>query len=154
MPGVKVVLQRVSEASVAVDGEVVSRIGRGLLLLVGIARGDTSEEIGAAVAKITALRVFGDDAGQMNRSVADVQGEILVVSQFTLLGDARRGRRPSFSDAAPPEVAKPLVDLMVGGFEGQGIPTGTGVFGARMEVGLINEGPVTLTLEFRDGKPL
>jgi D-aminoacyl-tRNA deacylase len=154
MPGVRVVLQRVLEASVTVEGDTVARIGRGLLLLVGIARGDTSAEVGAAVAKLTALRVFGDGAGQMNRSVVDLQGEILVVSQFTLLGEVRRGRRPSFSDAAPPEVASPMVDLMVRGFEGQGIPTRTGVFGARMEVALINEGPVTLTLEFKNGKVL
>lgn len=141
-------LQRVTRASVSVDGETVSGIGRGLCLLVGIRRGDDPDQVDAAVAKISGLRVFGDDAGRMNLSVADVGGEILVVSQFTLLGDTRKGRRPSFTMAAPPEEAEPLLDQMVESFRSAGIPTSVGVFGAHMTVELANDGPVTLILEF------
>jgi D-tyrosyl-tRNA(Tyr) deacylase len=145
---VRVVLQRVGSASVSVDGERVSGIGRGLCLLVGIRSGDNHHQVDAAVTKISGLRVFGDDAGKMNLSVMDVDGEILVVSQFTLLGDTRRGRRPSFTMAAPPEEAQPLLDHMVEGFRAEGIPTSVGVFGAHMTVELANDGPVTLILEF------
>lgn len=126
----------------------MSQIGNGLCLLVGIGPGDGAAEVGAAVSKISQLRVFGDETGRMNRSVADTGGEILVVSQFTLLGDTHRGRRPSFTAAAPPERAEPLVDQMAEAFRAEGIPTSTGVFGARMELDLVNDGPVTLVLDF------
>ena len=141
-------LQRVSRASVTVDAAVVAEIGHGLCLLVGIETGDGDEQVEAAVAKLSGLRVFADQDGRMNRSVGDVGGEILVISQFTLLGDATRGRRPSFTAAADPEGAAPLVDRMADGFRAMGIPTSTGVFGAKMTVELVNDGPVTLVLEF------
>jgi D-tyrosyl-tRNA(Tyr) deacylase len=145
---VRIVLQRVSRASVSVDGSNVSEIGRGLCLLVGIEDGDDARAVDSAVAKISGLRVFSDDAGKMNLSVADVGGEVLVVSQFTLLGDTRRGRRPSFTAAASPKTAQPLLDRMATTFRSAGIPTSEGVFGARMDVELVNDGPVTLLLEF------
>ena len=135
-------------------GEVVGSIGRGLCLLVGVAPDDSASEVEAAVHKIAGLRIFGDDQGKMNLSILDVGGQILVVSQFTLLGDVRKGRRPSFIGAASPEVAEPLVASMVEGFESLGITTAAGVFGAIMEVSLVNDGPVTLALEFREGKPV
>ncbi|HEX6947002.1 MAG TPA: D-aminoacyl-tRNA deacylase [Acidimicrobiia bacterium] len=144
----RVVLQRVSRSSVRVDGEVVGQIERGLLLLAGVATGDTTDTVRAAAEKVAGLRIFSDDEGKMNRSVRDVGGSALVVSQFTLLGDARRGRRPSFTDAAAPEIAEPLIELFARELEGQGVPTATGVFGARMEVELVNDGPVTLVLDF------
>lgn len=144
----RVVLQRVSRSSVRVDGELVGQIERGLLLLAGVATGDTADTVRAAAEKVAGLRIFSDDEGKMNRSVRDVGGSALVVSQFTLLGDARRGRRPSFTDAAAPEIAEPLIELFARELEGQGVPTATGVFGARMEVELVNDGPVTLVLEF------
>jgi D-tyrosyl-tRNA(Tyr) deacylase len=147
-----VVLQRVSRAAVLVDGDVVSSIGRGLCLLVGIGHDDGLPDVVAAVDKISGLRVFTDDAGKMNWSIGDVGGEILVVSQFTLLGDVRKGRRPSFTAAARPEHAEPLIATMASMFADIGIPTRTGVFGAAMEVELVNEGPVTLILEISAGK--
>lgn len=132
----------------SVDGSVVSAIGGGLCLLVGVEEGDDDRAADAAVAKISGLRVFSDTAGKMNLSVAEVGGEVLVVSQFTLLGDTRRGRRPSFTAAASPETAQPLIHRMAVAFRSEGIPTSEGVFGARMEVELVNDGPVTLLLEF------
>lgn len=131
----------------SVDGSQVASIGRGLCLLVGIEEGDDLRDVSAAVDKIAGLRVFADDDGRMNLSVSDVNGQVLVVSQFTLLGDVRRGRRPSFTRAAPPEVAAPLVDQMADGFRGLGITTETGQFGAVMKVDLVNDGPVTLVLD-------
>lgn len=148
----RVVIQRVTRASVAVDGEVVSSIGAGLCLLVGIAPEDGAEEVSAAVDKISGLRVFPDDAGKMNRSIGEVGGEILVVSQFTLLGDVRKGRRPSFTGAASPDHAEPLVASMADAFGQIGIRTRTGVFGAMMAVELVNDGPVTLVLEVSGGR--
>lgn len=142
----RVVLQRASRAEVRVDNSVVASIGRGLVLLVGIEQEDTSEDVRTVVNKIANLRVFSDDVGKMNLSIGDVGGEIIVVSQFTLLGDVRRGRRPSFAGAATPETAAPLIDEMVAGFRQVGIETGSGVFGAPMEVDLVNDGPVTLVL--------
>lgn len=150
-PTMRVVVQRVSEAEVRVEGEPRSRIGPGLCLLVGITGEDGSSDVEAAVAKISTLRVFPDEAGKMNRSVEDVNGEVMVVSQFTLYGDVRRGRRPSFVAAAPPEHAAPLIDLMVAGFRRRGLSTAEGSFGARMEVELINDGPVTFSLEISGG---
>lgn len=141
---VRVVLQRVGRASVTVDGVVVSSIGRGFLILVGIENGDSAEDVAVAADKIAGLRVFPDEVGKMNLSIGDVSGEVLVVSQFTLLGDVKRGRRPSFTAASPPEVAAPLLDQMVATLSRMGIPTATGVFGASMSVESVNEGPVTL----------
>lgn len=145
-------MQRVARASISVDGEVVSAIGPGLCLLVGIGSGDGPTDVAAAVDKLVGLRIFSDDAGRMNLSIGDVGGEVLVVSQFTLLGEVRRGRRPSFTAAAAPEDAEPLVASMASAFEEIGITTRTGVFGASMSVDLVNDGPVTLVLEVRDGK--
>ncbi len=151
---VKVVLQRVSRAAVRVAEKEVGSIGPGLCLLVGIGPDDTGANIAVAVDKIAGLRVFGDTSGQMNRSVVDTGGGVLVISQFTLFADVSRGRRPSFSDAGPPEKARKLIDEMVGGLRDRGIEVATGRFGAKMEVELVNDGPVTLMLEIRDGKVL
>jgi D-tyrosyl-tRNA(Tyr) deacylase len=148
---VRVVVQRVSKAVVRVDDEETAAIGSGLCLLVGVAVDDDEADVGAAVDKIVGLRVFGDDAGKMNLSIGDVEGEVLVVSQFTLLGDVRRGRRPSLTGAARPDVAAPLISLMVQRFRAAGIVTAQGVFGASMAVELVNDGPVTLVLEIEDG---
>ncbi len=131
-----------------VGGEKVASIGPGLLLLVGVSHADGPAEADAAAAKISGLRIFADDDGKMNRSVVDVGGEALVVSQFTLLGDASRGRRPSFTEAALPEVAEPLVNRLAEELRGHGIETAQGIFGAKMEVALVNDGPVTLVLDF------
>lgn len=147
----RIVLQRVSSASVTVAGEVTSGIGNGLCLLVGIAPEDTETEVNVAVDKIAGLRIFADGEGKMNLSVTDVQGEVLVVSQFTLYGDLRRGRRPSFSGAASPQMAEPLIDAMVEAFGGRGLSTAQGAFGERMAVDLVNDGPVTLVLDVSGG---
>ena len=144
----RIVLQRVKNASVAVEGENVSEIGPGLLLLVGVAAGDGESEAGWLAKKVAGLRVMPDEEGKMNRSVVEAGGEVLAVSQFTLLGDARKGRRPSFVGAAPPEVAEPLFDLFCEKLRGAGVRVvETGRFGARMEVALVNDGPVTIVLE-------
>ncbi len=144
----RIVLQRVKSASVAVDGEKVSEIGPGLLLLVGVATGDGEAEAGWLAKKVAGLRVVADEEGRMNRSVVESRGEVLAVSQFTLLGDARKGRRPSFVGAAAPEAAEPLFDLFCEGLRGAGVGTvKTGRFGAMMDVALVNDGPVTLVLE-------
>jgi D-tyrosyl-tRNA(Tyr) deacylase len=149
---VRIVLQRVARAAVSADGAVVASIGEGLLLLVGIEPTDGEEDIDAAVDKVANLRVFADAEGRMNRSVLDAGGSALVVSQFTLLGDIRKGRRPSFTGAAPPEMAEPMVSRLVEALGRTGVETRTGVFGARMEVDLVNDGPVTLVLEVRGGR--
>jgi D-tyrosyl-tRNA(Tyr) deacylase len=143
----RAVLQRVSEAAVAVDGTEIAAIGRGLLVLVGVGQGDTAADAAALGAKIANLRVFSDDAGKMNLSLGDVGGAVLVVSQFTLLADLRKGRRPSFVGAAAPEVAAPLVQQVVDVIAAQGIEVMTGSFGATMAVRLVNDGPVTLLLD-------
>lgn len=148
---VRIVLQRVSSASVTVDEEVVSSIGDGVCLFVGIGPEDSGADVDAAVAKIATLRIFADDAQKMNLSLGDVGAEVLVVSQFTLYGDVRRGRRPSFTDAGAPEIAAPLIDRMVEAFCSRGLDATQGVFGARMAVELVNDGPVTLVLEVNDG---
>jgi D-tyrosyl-tRNA(Tyr) deacylase len=147
-------LQRVREASVRVEGEVVGSIGAGALVLLGVHRADSAAEADWLADKVAALRVFDDDDGRMNRSLVDAGGEALVVSQFTLYGDARRGNRPSYSDAAPPEIAEPLYEHFVRRLEVDlGRPVATGRFGAAMEVALVNDGPVTLWLQRRpDGK--
>jgi D-aminoacyl-tRNA deacylase len=139
---VRAVVQRVSKASVTVDGEEVARIGRGLLVLLGVRDGDGPDEADRIAGKLERLRVFDDADGRMNLSVRDVDGELLVVSQFTLYGDARKGNRPSFVDAAPPDVAEPLYERVRAALGAQG-----GRFAARMQVSLVNEGPVTLLLE-------
>lgn len=126
---------------------MVAIIGRGLCLLVGIAEGDDAADVEACVDKIAGLRIFADETGKMNLSVVEMGGELLVVSQFTLLGDVRKGRRPSFTRAAPPVFAEPLIDRMVTSFRARGISTSQGVFGAKMEVELVNDGPVTLILD-------
>ncbi len=147
----RIILQRVASASVRVSGEVVASIGPGVCLLVGVSPADTEVEVETAVAKVSGLRIFPDSDGKMNRSVEDAAGEVMVVSQFTLYGDLRRGRRPSFTDAAPPEVAEPIIAELVEGFRSRGLATSEGVFGARMEVELVNDGPVTFSLEVSGG---
>lgn len=147
----RVVLQRVARAGVSIGDSEVASIGPGLLLLVGIAPEDGPEEVDAAVDRISGLRIFSDEEGKMNLSISDVEGEILVVSQFTLYGDLTRGRRPSFSGAAAPEHAEPLIDRMLDRFRQAGLSVSSGVFGAKMSVELVNDGPVTFSMEFRDG---
>jgi D-tyrosyl-tRNA(Tyr) deacylase len=149
---VRIVLQRVSRASVTVDGSVAGSIGPGLLLLVGIEPSDTEEDIEGAVEKVINVRVFPDQEGRMNLSLADTGGSVLVVSQFTLLGDVRKGRRPSYVGAAPPEMAELLIDAMVDRLREAGVHTETGMFGAAMEVELVNSGPVTLVMSIDQGK--
>jgi len=143
----RVVLQRVREASVAVDGRVVGSIGPGFLLLVGFTAGDGDDAVAWMADKVVGLRVFNDAEGKMNRSLAEVGGSVLVVSQFTLYGDTSRGRRPSFIDAAPPELAAPLYERFADALRARGATVATGVFGAVMDVALVNDGPVTLILE-------
>jgi len=143
----RIVLQRVSRAKVTVDGRVTGEIGRGLLLLAGFTDGDTDEALAWMAKKVVQLRIFPDDEGKMNRSVEEADGGILVVSQFTLYGDARKGNRPSFIDAARPEVAVPLYERFVEMLRAAGRPVATGEFGAMMDVELVNDGPVTLVLE-------
>jgi D-tyrosyl-tRNA(Tyr) deacylase len=151
---VRIVLQRVSRASVTVDGSVTGSIGPGLLLLVGIEPSDTEEDIEGAVEKVINIRVFPDQEGRMNLSLADTGGSVLVVSQFTLLGDVRKGRRPSYVGAAPPEMAEPMIDAMVDRLRNAGVHTETGMFGAAMEVELVNSGPVTLVMSIDRGKAI
>jgi D-aminoacyl-tRNA deacylase len=136
-------VQRVSRARVAPGGE----IGRGLCVLLGVARGDGQEETARLAGKVARLRIFPDEAGRFDRSVEDVAGSVLVVSQFTLIADTARGNRPSFAGAAPPEEAEPLYERFCGELRALGLPVETGVFGATMEVELVNEGPVTIVLD-------
>jgi D-tyrosyl-tRNA(Tyr) deacylase len=143
----RAVVQRVSRAAVRVDSATVGEIGRGLVVLLGIGTGDTPEAATAMAEKVATLRIFPDEEGRMNRSVCDVQGGVLAVSQFTLFGDARKGRRPSFLQAAPPEEAEPLYQAFVAALRGHGLTVASGVFRAMMEVELVNEGPVTILLD-------
>lgn len=143
----RAVLQRVREASVSVDGEPIARCGRGLLVLLGVAVGDDEERARRLAAKAAELRIFEDEHGRFDRSLLDVGGEALVVSQFTLLADARKGRRPSFAAAAPAEVAEPLYEAFCTALEERGVRVARGVFGARMQVLLVNDGPVTIVLD-------
>jgi len=140
----KLVIQRVAKARVTVSGEAVAKIGAGLLVFVGIERNDGEAQIARAAAKVASLRVFEDDAGRLNRSLEDVGGEVLAVSQFTLAGSIRRGRRPSFDGAMPADPARPLFERFVDRLRGGGVSVKTGVFGALMDVELVNHGPVTL----------
>lgn len=142
-------VQRVSQAQVVVDGEVVGRIEQGLLVLLGVAAGDGEDDARQLADKIVSLRVFEDEAGKMNRSLAEVRGAMLVVSQFTLLGDCRKGRRPSFDAAAPPDLARSLYELFAARVREQGIEVATGRFREMMQVELTNDGPVTLLLDSR-----
>jgi D-tyrosyl-tRNA(Tyr) deacylase len=143
----RVVVQRVSEASVSVDARVAGSIERGLVVLVGITHDDGEDQARFLADKIANLRIFADDEGKFNRSALDVTGEVLVVPQFTLYGDARKGRRPNFVQAAPPEIAEPLFEQFVSFLEEEGLHVETGVFGAMMSVKIFNDGPVTIILE-------
>ena len=143
----RAVVQRVREARVRVDDAVVGETGGGFLVLVGVGTGDTADDASALARKVCGLRVFDDPEGKMNLALADIGGTVLAVSQFTLWGDCRKGRRPSFIDAARPEVAKPLFDRFVECVRAEGITCGTGIFGADMHVELVNDGPVTLLLD-------
>lgn len=146
------VIQRVSRASVSVSEEVVAQIGAGLLVLVGVSHSDTAEDARALGSKIVGLRVFGDDRGLMNKSVGETGGQVLVVSQFTLLGDARKGRRPSFVTAASPDIAAPLIVQLELAIGQHGVLVQSGAFGAHMRVELVNDGPVTLILRTEAGR--
>ena len=149
----RVLLQRVSRASVRVDGAIVGSIARGLVVFLGVEEGDDVEEASWNAVKTAELRIFPDDAGRMNRSVEEIQGAVLVVSQFTLVASTRRGRRPSFESAAGPEVAQHLYEHFVAALRGRGLPVATGTFRAMMEVELVNDGPVTILLEPRETAP-
>jgi len=145
----RAVVQRVARASVEVDGKAVAEIGRGFLVLIGVARADGEADAQYVAQKVAGLRIFNDPAGAMNLSLADVGGALLAVSQFTLHGDARKGRRPSFADAAPGESAEALFERVVELLRREGIAVATGVFGANMNVALVNDGPVTILLDSR-----
>ena len=143
----RALVQRVSRAEVRTDGSVIGRIDRGLVVLVGFTHGDDERQVTWMAEKLVGLRIFADDEDKLNRSVLDIGGSVLVVSQFTLYGDAVKGRRPSFVDAARPEIATPLYDRFVAALRERGVPTETGKFGAVMEVELVNDGPVTLWID-------
>ena len=140
-------MQRVRDASVSVDGEVVGRVGAGVVVLLGVAAEDTTSEADRLVGKVARLRIFENDDGRLDRSLLDVSGEALVVSQFTLIADTRKGNRPSFAGAAAPELAKRLYEEFCSALESLGVRVARGVFGARMEVSLVNDGPVTIVLD-------
>ncbi len=143
----RALIQRVARGSVTVEGRCLAKIGQGLVILLGIGHDDGQEQARQMAEKIVNLRIFEDDQGKMNRSILDIRGETIVVSQFTLYADTRRGRRPSFTDAALPEKARPLVDYFAQLMAQAGVPTQTGEFGALMQVELVNDGPVTIWLE-------
>ena len=145
----RAVIQRVEKASVSVEGEIRGQIGAGFLVLIGVEEGDGDADFRYIAEKAPNLRVFEDEQGKMNRSLLDVGGELLAVSQFTLLGDARGGRRPSFITAARPETADPMYERLVADWRARGIRVETGVFGAHMKVSLVNDGPVTILLDSR-----
>jgi D-tyrosyl-tRNA(Tyr) deacylase len=144
---VRAVAQRVREARILVEGREVASMGAGLLALVGVGRGDRAEDAVELARRLVELRVFADASGRMNRSLLEVGGTLGVVSQFTLFGDARQGRRPAFTGAAPAELAEPLIEALVAAARARGAPVVTGVFRAHMEVGLVNDGPVTILLD-------
>lgn len=148
----RAVVQRASRGEVRVDDRVVGAIGEGLVILVGVTYGDGEPDAHALADKIAGLRIFADEEGAMNRSVADAGGSALVISQFTLYADARKGRRPSFTAAAPPENARSLIDVLVRRLEESGLTVETGEFGALMDVEIINHGPVTIILETEEGR--
>lgn len=142
-------IQRVSEASVTVEGQIVGQINHGLLVLLGVAQGDSAQDAEYLAAKVAELRIFEDEEGKMNRSLEDAGGGMLVVSQFTLLGDCRKGRRPSFVGAADPVTAEQLYEHFAQTVAARGVPVATGIFRAHMDVALVNDGPVTLLVESR-----
>ncbi len=143
----RAVVQRVSKGSVTVEGQVIGAVERGVVVLVGITHGDTEEQAEWLARKIAGLRIFEDRVGKMNASLLDVDGAALVISQFTLYADSRKGRRPGFSDAAPPEIAEPLVEYFAQALRNHMVPVETGIFGADMLVEIHNDGPVTILLE-------
>ncbi len=143
----RALIQRVTEAGVSAEGKGENRIGPGLVILLGVAASDTPEDLEYLVDKVTNLRIFNDDEGKMNRSVLDIGGEALVISQFTLYSDTRRGRRPGFTDAASPDSAEPLYEAFADAVEQKGVPVERGWFGAHMRVDIQNDGPVTLMIE-------
>ncbi|HET7035928.1 MAG TPA: D-aminoacyl-tRNA deacylase [Thermomicrobiaceae bacterium] len=143
----RVLIQRVAEAAVRVEGETIGAIERGLLVLVGVTEGDGPEQARQLASKTANLRIFEDEQGKMNRSALDLGLAVLVVSQFTLYADVRKGRRPSFVHAAPPEIARPLVDRFAGELRALGLPVASGEFGAHMRIALINDGPVTIWID-------
>jgi len=143
----RALIQRVSHASVTVDGKVVGQIGHGLLVLLGVGQDDSEVQVKTLADKIVYLRIFGDDEGKMNRSLLEVGGQVLVVSQFTLYADVRRGRRPSFTNAAPPSLAEPLVERFKAAIAAYGLTVADGIFGAMMQVELCNDGPVTIWMD-------
>ena len=143
----RIVIQRVSEASVTVDSQIVGEIGPGYVALVGVTHDDAHQQAEWLARKVAGLRLFDDEQGRTNRSLADVNGAVLVVSQFTLYADARKGRRPSFTNAAPPDQAEPLIEYFIERLRAEGAPVATGVFQAHMQVSLVNDGPVTLILD-------
>ena len=143
----KAVLQRVRSASVTIDGHTIASIAQGLVVLLGVAKGDSDEDVSYMAGKIPQLRIFPDEAGKMNRSIVEVKGELLIVSQFTLLGDTHRGRRPGFDAAAPPDTAQQLYESVANVIREHGVPVQTGKFGANMVVTLENDGPVTFILD-------
>ncbi len=149
----RAVVQRVSQARVRVDGAEVGRIGPGLLVLLGIGHGDGAAEGEWMVRKLSELRIFPDAEGRMNRSIEESAGGVLLISQFTLYGDARKGRRPSYTDAAPPAEAEPLIARVADGLRARGLEVATGVFGAMMDVELVNQGPVTILLDTAAAAP-
>jgi len=146
----KALVQRVTKASVSVNGEVVGEIGRGLVVLVGVARGDTERDAAYLAEKMTSLRVFADEASKFNLSVLETKGEVLIISQFTLLADTRKGRRPSFEEAAPPEQAEALINFLIGRVRDTGLKVETGRFQQHMLVEIYNDGPVTISLNSKD----
>lgn len=148
----RVVLQRVIRASVEVDGKIVGRIQHGLMVLLGVAKGDNESDTAYVVEKIRSLRIFADEQGKMNRSLTDVNGAVLLVSQFTLLGRTTNGRRPSFDGAAPPDLAKRLYEQVVADLRACGTSIETGIFAAHMNVTLVNDGPVTFVVDSREGR--
>ncbi len=147
MRAMRAVVQRVREASVSVGDEVVGACGHGVVVLLGIAVGDGEEDARALAGKVARLRIFENEGGRFDRSLLDIGGEALVVSQFTLIADTRKGNRPSFTAAAPPEQAEPLYETFCLGLESEGVTIARGIFGARMEVSLLNDGPVTIVLD-------
>jgi len=147
----KAVIQRVKSAQVSVDGRISGKIGKGLLVLLGVGKGDGESDLSFLTSKIPELRIFEDDSGKFNLSLKEIDGEILVVSQFTLFGDCRKGRRPSFTEAEEPSTAKDLYEQFILKLKERGVPVQTGEFQAKMEVHLINDGPVTLLLDSRQG---
>jgi D-tyrosyl-tRNA(Tyr) deacylase len=146
----KALLQRVTSAGVSIGGRETGRIGRGLAVFIGVAAGDTEKDVDYLVRKVAGLRIFADEKGRFNLSVADIKGELLLVSQFTLLADARKGKRPSFTDAAPPEQARWLFELFVRQARDTGLVVATGTFGEHMQVEIHNDGPVTIMLDSRE----